>query len=132
MDYIMISPQNQNIVSTRKKRDHHPNEYRCVCKCIYIYVITGQLPLLPSTSAASPAPPPTSPPPSPVTIDAWVIFDVRSGTALDAKSSNGACHIPKPTIKTIANTSTATIALGSFTLRISGVSSMYIFLIIQA
>ena len=29
-------------------------------------------------------------PPPPVTVDAWVIFDVRSGTALDAKSSNGA------------------------------------------
>src|SRR5215211_2365825 len=127
MDYIISDRGIKNIVTTRKERDHHPNECRCVCKCIYIYVITGQLPLLPSTSAA----PPTSPPP-PVTIDAWVIFDVRSGTALDANSSNGACHIPKPTIKTIANTSTATIALGSFTLRISGASSMYIFLIIQA
>src|ERR687896_662617 len=113
----------KNIISTRKDRDHYPNDCRCIYD--YLYTITGQLPLPPSPSAA-----PSSAPP--VIVEAWVIFDVSSGTALDAKSSNGACHIPKATIKTIANTSTATIALGSFTLRISGASSMYIFLIIQA
>ena len=92
----------------------------------YPYTKTGQLPLPLSPSAVLFSTPP-------VTVDACVIFDdVSSGTALYAKSSNGVYHIPKATIKTIANTSTATIALGSFTLRMSGASSMYIFLIIQA
>ena len=97
---------------------------------MYRCMITDQLPLRPPSG-----PPPAPPLPPPVTVDTCVIFvkfDVRSGTALDAKSSKGVYHIPKATIKIIANTSTATIALGSFTLRISGASSMYIFLIIQA
>src|SRR5918994_1947021 len=112
----------KNLMAKRKEKDHAIS----AGAEMYMCTIIGQLPLPPPDAIT-----PSTPPP-PATVDAWVIFDVRSGTALDAKSSNGACHIPKATIKTIANTSTATIALGSFTLFMSGASSMYIFLIIQA
>lgn len=56
----------------------------------------------------------------------------RFGTEFVANCRIGACHIPKPTMNIIAKISTATIALGSLTLDVSGESSMYIFLIIHA
>src|SRR5688572_8230900 len=131
MDNIMIYHMIKNIKAQERKETTTISMLQAYIY-IYIYMIdypytkTGQLRLPPSPSAVSFSTPH-------FIVEAWVIFDdVSSGTALDAKSSNGACHIPKPTIKTIANISTATIALGSFTLRMSGASSMYIFLIIQA
>ena len=36
------------------------------------------------------------------------------GTDIEANSNNGACHIPKPTIKIIANTNTHNNSLGFF------------------